>query len=579
MPGHEHSRKAPTGAALASGGDARGAFRLLLAANPMPMWVYDLETLRFLEVNDAAVAHYGYSRAEFLAMTISDIRPAEDRARLKASVAVRRDVLQYSGSWRHRRGDGAILEVEVTSHLLEWAGRPAALVVAHDVTESRRLQVELSRRALFDDATGLPNAALFADRTASALGRSRSEGGHVGVLVVGLGGLEELASAVGDQAVDAMVRTTAERLRACCGAQETLARLGGGRFALLREANDEHAILQLGSSLVAALAHTVAVPGRGELKSGASVGIALADGQVGDAASLVLDAASAMRHAAERGEGHFVVFNAELRKSALETFETEQALLSATRLGQLHLCYQPVVDLAGGEVVACEALLRWVRPGVGLVGPDRFIPLAERSELIVELGDWVIEHAIAEAASWAARTGTQPKVAVNLSARQLRDERLVERFASACTASGLPPSSVGVELTESAFVATDDYGAYRVLAGLREIGIEVAIDDFGTGYSSLSYLKHLPVDVIKIDRGFIAGLGTDRADSLLVEATIQVAHGLDLSVVAEGVETATQLDRLRNLGCDAAQGYLFARPVPDADLPSAVERACQTASR
>jgi len=576
MLGDRHSRRTPTGAALA---DAGGAFRLLLAANPMPMWVYDLETLCFLEVNDAAVVRYGYSRAEFLAMTISDIRPAEDRVRLQASVAVRRDVLQYSGSWRHRRSDGAILDVEVTSHLLEWAGRSAALVVAHDVTESRRLQAELTRRGLFDDATGLPNAALFADRTAVALGRSRSEGGHVGVFVVGLGGLEELASAVGDQAVDTMVRATAGRLRACCGAQETLARLGGGRFAVLCEADDEHAILHLAGSVVAALADPMAVPGQGELKSGASVGVALADGLVDDATCLARDAASAMRHAAERGEGHFVVFNAELRKSALEAFETEQALLGATRLGQLHLCYQPVVDLAGGEVVACEALLRWVRPGVGLVGPDRFIPLAERSELIVELGAWVIEHAIAEAASWAARTGTRPKVAVNLSARQLRDERLVERFASACAASGLPSSSVGVELTESAFVATDDYGAYRVLAGLREMGIEVAIDDFGTGYSSLSYLKHLPIDAIKIDQGFIAGLGTDRADALLVEAIIQVAHGLDLSVVAEGVETASQLATLRNLGCDAAQGYLLARPVRNADLPAAIERACRSVTR
>ncbi len=577
MPASKHHQREPK--SETGPHETGGAFRLLLAANPLPMWVYDLATLAFLEVNDAAVAHYGYSRAEFLAMTISDIRPVEDRARLRASVATRRDELQQSGQWRHRRADGTLMDVEVTSHLLDWAGRPAALVVAHDMTETRHLQSELSRRVHFDEATGLANATLFTDRVTAALVRSRSGGGHVGVLVIALDNLDAVASTVGDGAGDALVSATAERLRACCSVHETLARLGGGRFAILREANDEHAILQLASAVANALAPLVAVPGHGELKSSASVGVALANGNVDDAASLMRDAASAMRHATEQYGGHFLVFNTELRRNALESFHTEQALTSAARLEQLLLYYQPVVDLSDGEIVGCEALLRWERPGFGLVSPDRFIPLAERNGLIVELGAWVIEHAIAEAAAWPTTTHHSPRVGINLSARQLRDERLVERFASACTSSGLSPSSVCVELTESAFVATDDFGAYRVLAALREMGIEVAIDDFGTGYSSLSYLKHLPFDVVKIDRGFVAGLGVDRADGLLVEAIVRVAHGLDLRVVAEGVETESQLATLRELGCDAAQGYLLARPVPGPDLPSALDRARRAVDR
>ena len=559
--------------------DTGGAFRLLLAANPLPMWIYDLQSLRFLEVNDAALAHYGYSRAEFLAMSIADIRPAEDLGRLHESIASRRDVLQYSGIWRHRRAGGELREVEVTSHLLDWEGRPAALVVAHDVTETRRLQAELARRALYDEPTGLANAALFFDRVAAALASPRGEGRELGVLVIGLGALEAVASSVGDAAGDAMVAETARRLAECCGAGAMPARLGGGRFAVLAEAADGHAILQLASAIVTALARPVAVASWGELRTGASVGVALADGQLEDGASLVRDAASAMRHAAERGGGHFVLFNAELRRAALEAFGTERALEVALRRGQLRLYYQPVVDLRRGEIIACESLLRWQRPGLGLVGPDRFIPIAERSGLIIELGAWVIDHAIAEAASWPARTGAHPMVSVNLSARQLHDARLLERFAAACDASGLAPSSVCAELTESAFVATDDYDAYRVLAGLRETGIEVAIDDFGTGYSSLAYLKHLPVDVVKIDRGFIAGLGEDRADTLVVEAAIRVAHGLGLRVVAEGVEAGAQLEALRDLGCDAGQGYLLARPAPGKDVPSAIERACRVAAR
>ncbi|MDA8291221.1 MAG: EAL domain-containing protein [Actinomycetota bacterium] len=549
---------------------------MLLAANPLPMWVYDLETLRFVEVNEAAIAHYGYSRDEFLAMSISDIRPEEDRARLRQAIAERAGALQRSGTWRHRRADGTLLDVEVTSHALDWEGRPASLVVAHDVTETHRLQRELARRALYDDATGLANAALFVDRTAAALARA-ADRGHVGVVVVALSGLDAVAATAGDTAGDALVAEVARRLRACCRAQETLARLGGGRFAVLCVAGDRQGVLRLAESVVVALDEPVAVAGFGELRASPAVGVAVGDDHGQDAAGLVRDATSAMRHAAERGGDSFVVANAELRRAALEVFETEQALVGALRGGQLHLLYQPVVDLHGGEVVACEALVRWERPGIGLVGPDRFVPLAERNGLIGELGTWVIDHAVAEAASWPGRTRHRPRVGINLAARQLHDGRLVERFAAACAASGLSPTALCVELTESAFVATDDYRAYKSLAALRELGVEVAIDDFGTGYSALSYLKHLPLDVVKIDRGFVAGLGTDPADALLIEAIVTVAHGLDLRVVAEGVETRAQLEALRGLGCDAAQGYLLARPTATGALPAVLDAASRAA--
>ncbi|MDA8292708.1 MAG: EAL domain-containing protein [Actinomycetota bacterium] len=567
------SRRSPKQMPAGARHDLAGTFALLLAGSPLPMWVFDVETLRFLDVNEAAVVDYGYTRDEYLAMTIEQVQPEHERAALRERVAGRGSVLQRSGSWRHRRSDGVLLDVEVSSHLIDWDGRLAALVVAHDVTSYRRLEAELSRRVLYDEGTGLANTTLFTERTATALARAARGRAQVGVVVIGLDGLEMLAASAGDEAVDAVVRTTTERLRACCGAVEMLARLGGGRFALVCESSDEHAILALAASVTAALARPFTLPGGREHSSTAAVGVALADG--GDASSLVRDASSAMRHAAERGGGHFIVSNSELRRHALEAFEIEQALGQAIRLGELYLCYQPLVDLEALDVVGCEALLRWDRAGHRSVGPDRFIPLAERSSLIVELGAWVIEHAIAEAASWRREAHGNARVGVNLSARQLHDVHLVERFASACAASELPATSVCVELTESAFVATDDYDAYRVLAALRETGVEVAIDDFGTGYSSLAYVKHLPVDVVKIDRGFIAGLDVDRADRLLVEAMIHVAHGLGMRVVAEGVETRSQLEVVHELGCDAAQGYLLSRPVRGEDLASAVTTARQ----
>jgi diguanylate cyclase (GGDEF)-like protein/PAS domain S-box-containing protein len=550
-----------------------GTFRTQLLTSPLPTWVYSLETLAFLEVNDAAVAHYGYSRDQFLTMTIKDIRPPEDHERLLASITDAREALQYSGLWRHRRGDGSLIDVEVTSHLLTWYDQPAALVVAHDVTEIHHLHAELARRAHYDDATGLANATLFHDRVATALEQLPSDGTTTAVLVLALDSLEEVESTMGSQVADALVVATADRLRASCTTDHTVARLGRGRFAIMCEAQPEQVVLALARNVVSAMAPLMPIAGHGDVKSVASVGLAFADGETEDAASLVADATSAMRRATERYGDHFLVFNKELRRETRATFQTHQALANATHLEELRLYYQPVVDFTAGTS-GCEALLRWDRPGVGLIGPDQFIPLAERSELIVDIGAWVIERAISDVAAWpVSRRPT--RVGINLSARQLYDENLVERFTSSCAMSGIALSSVCVELTESAFVATDDYGAYRVLAKLRDLGVEVAIDDFGTGYSSLSYLKHLPFDVVKIDRAFVAGLGVDPTDALLIDAVIRVVHGLGSKVIAEGVETDVQLATLRELGCDAAQGYLLSRPVPSEELPPALERARQ----
>ena len=571
MPAREPQQENSEESSLSN--NQNSTFRTQLLTSPLPTWVYSLATLAFLEVNDAAIAHYGYSRDQFLAMTIEDIRPPEDRERLLKSIASPRETLQYSGLWRHRRADGRLIDVEVTSHLLTWNDQPAALVVAHDVTEIHHLHAELTKRAHFDDVTGLASSTLFHDRVTQAVEHHRGDGAMTAVLVLALDGLEAVESTMGSHVTDAMAIATADRLRGVCSTSHIAARLGKSRFAILCEDRPEHEILSLARNVVSATTPLVPIPGHGDLKSVVSVGLAFADDETFDAASLIADATSAMRHAAERYGDHFVIFNKELRRDSRAAFETQQALAHASRHDELRLHYQPVVDFAAGTS-SCEALLRWDRPGAGLIGPDHFIPLAERSELIVEIGAWVIEQAIRDVAAWP--TSLRPtRVGINLSPRQLYDENLVERFVLSCAASGVSLSSVCVELTESAFVATDDYGAYRTLAKLRDLGVEVAIDDFGTGYSSLSYLKHLPFDVVKIDRTFVAGLGVDPTDALLVDAVIRVVHGLGSKVVAEGVETEIQLATLRELGCDAAQGYLLAQPVPSADLPSAMEAARQ----
>lgn len=577
--------------AVTRGNGPSSAFSLLLADHPLPAWIYDLETLRILEVNDAAVACYGYPRARFLALTTDELGPVPERGRLARGGAasstpaglavpgpavpgplVSRPVV----SGRHVRADGTEIEVEVTSSVLEWQDRIAALVVVHDVTEVRRLELELARRALYDPSTGLANAALFVDRVSEA--RSRRDGARLGVVVVGLDELDAVRENAGEQAAQAAVREIAGRLGACSQRCAALAYLGAGRFALLCVAGEDHEVLLVAGDVVRAVAGEIAVAPRRHLSLRASVGVALSATASADAATLLADATSAMRHAVERGDGQFVLADVELRRAAVENFETSQALASAARLDQLRLHYQPIVSLERGDVVACEALLRWDRPGVGLVTPDRFVPLAERDGAIVDIGTWVLDNAIGEAAGWPARAGRRPMVAVNLAARQLHDDRLVERFAAACDASGLALSAVCAELTESAVVGDGDDRALGVLEDLHDAGVEIAIDDFGAGYSSLAYLKHLPADVLKIDRSFVAGLGADRTDTLLVRAAVNVANGIGFRVVAEGVETETQLDIVRELGCDDAQGFLLAPPARPADLPAAMERAAAAAS-
>jgi PAS domain S-box-containing protein len=560
-----------------------GAFRLLLAANPLPMCVYELGTLRFLEVNDAAVALYGYSREQFLTMTVADVHPAEDVTGLRGSLESRGEVLERSGTWRHRKADGRIIDVEVTSHLLDWDGRTGCLVVVQDVTEARRLHAELARRVLYDEGTGLANASFFADRVAGAIARRLGPGragraaprGDVGVVMVGLGSLGELASTDGDEVVAAVVAEAGRRISAACGEADLVGRFSGGRLGVLSEDRDRNEVLRFAASIADRLAAPLDVAGWGQIAVPAWVGVAFAGGD-DDAAAVVRNATWAMRHAPDDADAEgrrLALYDQAARQEATEVAQARQALEGAAAEGQLRLHYQPVIDLGTGTVIACESLLRWARPGFGLVPPDRFVPIAERSGLIVEIGGWVIDHAIAEAASWPERTGIRPKVAVNLTVRQLRDERLLERFATACEVSGLAPSSVCAELTESTLVRADDRDAYRALSALRDTGVAVAIDDFGTGYSSLSYLKRLPVDVIKVDRGFVSGLGADPADRVLVEAVVGAAHALGLSVTAEGVETVQQLDELRSLDCDSAQGFLLARPVPADELLPAMGAA------
>jgi diguanylate cyclase (GGDEF)-like protein/PAS domain S-box-containing protein len=547
----------------ARAGESR--FRLLFAANPHPMWVYDRATLAFLEVNDAAVAHYGYGRDEFLAMTILDLAPEEDLLRLQAGLAAERGALKASSGWRHRLKDGRLIDIETTSHLLDFGGRQAALVVAQDVTARLALEAELAHRAFHDPLTGLPNRALFLDRLAYVLDRRAP----AAVLFVDLDDFKVVNDTLGHRDGDELLIGVATRLRASLRPGDMLARLGGDEFTLLLEgvAAEREAVV-VAERVADVLRAPFRLAGR-ELFATPSVGIAFAGAAGARPDDLLRAADMAMYAAKRRGKARYAIFDAGMDERAWKRLELEAALRRAIDGGELRLHYQPLIDLTTGRVTDVEALVRWEQPGRGLMQPSDFIPLAEETGLIVPLGRWVLREACRQVRAWQ-RLGPGRRdlgVAVNLSARHFQDPHLVACVAAALSEAELAPACLELEITETAALE-DIAGTAATLRELKALGVRLAIDDFGAGYSGLSYLRRCPVDALKIDRSYVAGLGRETGDEAMIRAVLAFARTMGLAVTAEGVETADQVAQLQELGCDLGQGFYFARPLPPDALPS-----------
>ncbi len=542
-------------------------FRLLFAANPHPMWLYDRESLRFLEVNDAAIAHYGYGRDEFMAMTIADIRPPEDVPALIADVARDRPSLEDNHGWRHLTKDGRVIDVEITSHVVQIRDRDAVLVVAQDVTARLVLERRLEHQAFHDPLTALPNRALFRDRLGHALDRMKRQPGLVAVLFLDLDDFKVVNDTLGHEAGDRLLVAVGERLRGALRPEDTLARLGGDEFTVLLEDLPNAAeARRTAERLAAILRPSFRLDGRDVFVS-ASLGIAVPTTEDQGPDDLLRLADVAMYQAKHSGKNRFAVFDTGMDAHAWQRLNLEAELRQAIDEEQLRLHYQPLVDLATERVVEVEALVRWQHPERGLIPPGDFIPLAEETGLIVPLGRWVLDEACRQAAEWSRTDPASAAVgiAVNLSARQFRHAGLVDDVALALAKAGLAPERLKLEITETAAVE-DASSTIAAMRALKELGVRLAIDDFGAGYSGLSYLRRCPVDALKIDRAYVAGLGRDAADAAMVRAVVVFARTLGLSVTAEGVETATQLAELRALGCERGQGFLFARPLPVEDI-------------
>ena len=430
---------------------------------------------------------------------------------------------------------------------------------------------ELGRRAFLDPLTDLPNRTLFEDRLSHAVARNARSDERVAerhqeklaVMFVDLDGFKPVNDCFGHGVGDLVLKEVAQRMRSSARDSDTVARVGGDEFLLLMEdAVSAADVATFAKRLTEALRQPFEVAGQ-RIEVSASIGVAIYP-EHGERSKLIAHADAAMYAAKRAGGNTYALFEAHMETDPLAELSLQGDLRQASQRGELMLYYQPKVDSAGGQIHGVEALLRWKHPQRGLVGPNVFIPLAERFGLICQIGDWVIEEACRQMHAWTAQ-GMRMRVAINLSAHQLRDEALVERICQALNRHQVDPAYLLCEITES--VAMEDIEVTRrTFEGLATIGVFLSIDDFGTGYSSLSYLRQLPARQLKIDRSFVMDLEESKDARAVVEAVVSLAHALELRVVAEGVETEGQRDILVRLGCDELQGFLFARPMPASDL-------------
>jgi diguanylate cyclase (GGDEF)-like protein/PAS domain S-box-containing protein len=669
--------------------ESRLRFKYLFEAHPQPMWVYDLETLRFMVVNAAAVAQYGYTEAEFLHMTIRDIRPQQEVERLEQNLAATpRKGADQSGAWTHVRRDGSRLKVEISSHAVTLSGRPCRLVFAHDITERLRLQAELQLRgraleasvnaivitlhtadgdrveyanpafsqllghapenvlgqqletllglqanddqqqalhaamlshqevtlllhirhrdgsqlwtqmhvapvpatdgavahrvcvltdmtvildyqaqlehqANHDALTGLPNRMLLTDRMTQAVTFSQRFRHSLWLVFIDLDNFKLINDHLGHQAGDELLCAIANRLRACVNEGDTVARLGGDEFLLLLPVANQRPM----ASLLQLVQEAVAAPLTLEQQAvtvTCSIGVSVYPDDGAEPEQLLKHADIAMYRAKEAGRNQVQFYEAAMHARIAERASIESELRHALARDELSLVYQPKLDLRSGAVSGMEALLRWQHPTLGAVSPARFIGVAEETGMIVAIGRWVLRMACTQAMAWQ-QAGLPPlRVAVNLSARQFRDQALLEEVRAALHDSGLAPQYLELELTESLMMHNVDE-VVTVIEQLKQLGIALSIDDFGTGYSSLAYLKQFPVDYLKIDQSFTRDMLDEPKVAAIVRSVIALGHSLGFKVIAEGVETAPQLDYLRSNDCDEIQGYHFSRPLtPDA---------------
>jgi diguanylate cyclase (GGDEF)-like protein len=468
------------------------------------------------------------------------------------------------------------------TNLLDEPAVGAIVATASDTTERKNFEEQLARRAFYDTLTSLPNRALLLDRISQAEARARRRNAMIGVVFIDLDNFKRVNDSLGHHAGDRLLIAAARRLEGCVRPADTVARLGGDEFVVLLEHLGSEATSEgtlVADNILAQFSQPFDLDDK-QYIVGASVGLAFAHAGRGrgDVDTLLRDADVAMYRAKNGGKGRYVVFEENMHAEAVKKLEIETDLRFAIEHDELRVHFQPIMQLQAEGFREMEALVRWQHPTRGLLPPSEFIAIAEESGLIVSLGRYVLEQACQQVARWQREFPTEPplQISVNLSPGQFDDPHLVDDVAAALRKAHIDAASLKLEVTEG-LIMRDTEKSIETLRKLKDFGVTIAIDDFGTGYSSLSYLRKLPLDVLKIDRSFVQGIGTSAEDDAIVRAVISMAQSLGLSVTAEGIETSEQARLLREWSCQTGQGYLFSRPLP-AEQFTALFRARSPAS-
>jgi diguanylate cyclase (GGDEF)-like protein/PAS domain S-box-containing protein len=675
-------------------------YRILFEGNPVAMYVYERRTLRILAVNKAAIQQYGFTEQEFLEKTVAEFRPGEDIPSLLQDMAAHTDGLQKRGLWRHRRKDGAILDVEIVCHPLNFRGTESVLIAAHDITERKRaeeslrqaeekyrgifedsvigifqatmdrrlvsinrtlahmhgydsaeeMMEDISRRspqlfvdpsrmtemaqvvveggtvrgaeleiyrrdgttkwvrmnlrgirdasgqvvlregtvediteykaaaerikflAYYDALTELPQRALLQDRLEHALAGARRRHEKIALLFLDLDRFKSVNDSFGHSFGDIVLKAVSQRLKACAREQDTVARVGGDEFLILLGGVKDAADAAIAAErIMSAMNASIVLQGH-SVDVGCSIGLSMYPEHGMDGETLIKNADAAMYCAKEAGRGNVRFFTDEMNAQAVERLAMDKNLRLALDRDEFFLVYQPQMEIESGKITGFEALIRWQHPEMGLVPPDRFIPVAENNGLILPIGEWVLRTACTQARTWLEAGLPAVPVAVNVSAVQFRQESFCAIIRRVLQETRLPPQYLELELTESFLMSNADETLY-VLRELKAMGIKLAIDDFGTGYSSLSYLRQFPVDKLKIDKSFIRDAVEDCSDGAITTAIISMTKSLRLKVIAEGVENEAQLFFLREHRCDEIQGYYFSRPLSVGEATARLQRA------
>lgn len=541
-------------------------FEKIFTASPAATAIVGLDDGMFLAVNDAYLRLNGCAREDLIARPAAKVGMWIDEAQRNAFIdRIRQGERIVDYEIKLRLPSGEIRDGMISADATEFMERPCVLSIVTDITDRKRYESHIEYLATHDGLTGLPNRALVRDRLNQAIAHAQRSDSEGALLFVDIDRFKSVNEGFGHATGDALLRAVGQRLAALVADGDTVARQSGDEFLMvlvgLNAGTDAYATAR---AVLDAMAQPFMI-GNSEVLVRASVGLAVFPQDGDDADALIAHADAAMARAKALGGNLAQFFTSGMSEEAKVRFDLETGLRAALGRNELSLVYQPKADIASGEIIGCEALVRWNHPTMGVVPPARFIPLAEETGLIVPIGDWVLRTACAQGQTWRMHGLPEVVVSVNLSVRQFLQQDVEAWVLGALAESGLPPELLELELTES-LIAQDVDRVIATVDGLKAAGVRISIDDFGTGYSSLSYLSRFHVDTLKIDQSFVRNMLVDPADATIVRAVISLARSLKMTAIAEGVETIEHLRFLRENRCDAIQGYYFSRPVEASDF-------------